>query len=200
MGVYSLTKSTINNWTKYSSMMAGSLPIPLPTDFQLISSQFLSATTSSVTFSSIPSTYQHLQLRITARMNTGTWAGLNVNINSDTGTNYSKHKLARNGSSVMSQGVSPDTTFDFATPMPGASSASGMYGAYVLDISDYAKTTKNKTLKMLSGNTDITNANAIVSLASSVWLSTAAINSVTFTVAGSNFFIAGSRFSLYGWN
>ena len=57
---------------------------------------------TTITFSSIPPTYTHLQIRWLARENTGAQADPSQNIrirfNSDTGSNYSIHRLYGLGS------------------------------------------------------------------------------------------------------
>ena len=192
MGVYSLTKSTINNWTKYSSMMAGSVYVPPPGDYELISTQLISTTTATVTFSSIPSTYKHLQLRITHRQNSGTSINfLNMRFNGDTTANQATHWLQGDGVSAISNnrlssnyiavGNSPYTT--------------SQYGAAIVDILDYTNTNKNKTVRSFSGSNDSAN-NPDITLFSGLWPSTAAIT--TITVYLGNSYAVGSRLSLYG--
>ena len=51
---------------------------------------------ASVTFSSIPATYTHLQLRISNR-----GGGSTVQLNSDTTSNYKRHYLYTDGTSVL---------------------------------------------------------------------------------------------------
>ena len=58
---------------------------------------------SSVTFSSIPSTYKHLQLRWIARSNrVAAQDFVDIRLNSDTGANYSAHLLYGDGSAATS--------------------------------------------------------------------------------------------------
>lgn len=163
--------------------------------FELISTQLISSDTASVTFSSIPSTYKHLQMRFTARttdaMDLG---GVGVRFNSDSGSNYSYHYLDGNGSSVTS-GSGASQANGIATIVTGATSTSNAFGAGIMDLLDYASTSKNKTIRTLGGKTT---TGSYVRLASSAWYSTSAISSITLfdTVGGS--YVSGSRFSLYG--
>ena len=55
---------------------------------------------ADVTFSSIPATYKHLQIRGISR-NSGSGISIGrVRFNSDTGTNYARHTLEGDGSSA----------------------------------------------------------------------------------------------------
>jgi len=64
----------------------------------------------------------------------------------------------------------------------------------VLDILDAYSTTKNKTIRSLSGMTGGANN---LQLYSGLWNNTAAISSLNIFPGATNF-VAGSRFSLYG--
>ena len=58
---------------------------------------------SSIDFTSIPSTYTHLQLRMTARCTAqsgGNPTNVYLRFNSDSGSNYAWHQLAGNGSAA----------------------------------------------------------------------------------------------------
>jgi hypothetical protein len=80
-----------------------------------------------------------------------------------------------------------------------ANAPASVFGAGVVDILDAFSTTKNKTVRAFSGNYTAANNlgdRQIVHLASGVYLSTTAINSLTLYAA--NNLVAGSRFSLYG--
>jgi hypothetical protein len=167
-----------------------------PTDFQLISTQVLASTASSITFSSIPSTFRHLQVRMTARISTASGTGsfaVNVWFNGDNTSNYSWHTLLGQTATVSSSGAANQPQFALNQTIPSASQASGIFGAGIVDILDYAQTSKYKTSRTLSGWT------GAVQLSSGNWRSTAAINSVTVDSNGYAFAV-GSRFSLYGWN
>ena len=61
---------------------------------------------SSVTFSSIPSTFKHLQVRGLVQLANGS-GELDFRFNGDTGSNYSYHRIYGNGASVVAEaGVS----------------------------------------------------------------------------------------------
>lgn len=157
--------------------------------FDLISTTVLSSSQSSVTFdvTGLGSTYKHLQLRMAHQHNTS--AGLvAIRLNSDSGSNYSRHYLDGNGSSVVSGSEASMTYLQV-----GYSPAS-YFNAAVFDLLDAFSTTKYKTSRTLFGSV----ANPAVSLASSNWGSTSAVTSVTVFVREGYSFVSGSRFSLYG--
>lgn len=162
--------------------------------FELISTQVLTGTASSISFSSIVGTYKHLQLRVTARADTS-WdnTAAYIRFNSDSGSNYAWHRLDGYGSGIGSSGVASQTA-GVAGYFSDSSSASGIYGVDIVDIYDYASTSKNKTLRSLCG---VVSSAKEIGLRSSLWASTAAITSIYYAPQGGSW-VAGSRFSLYG--
>lgn len=161
--------------------------------YELISTTVLGSSQSSVTFSSIVGTYKHIQIRIVAKGAFGSSLdNVNAQFNGDTAYNYYNHRLYGNGSSVASQGASTDR------PVLGdiaGSSDTSVFGAAVIDILDYASTSKNKTIRSLSGSAGSSN---MVALRSNLWISTSAITQITMSNATLGGFLTGSRFSLYG--
>jgi hypothetical protein len=146
------------------------------------------------------STYQHLQIRSTLRSDLGqTYEETKVIFNNDTGSNYTDHYLAANGSSVFSGG---DTTGSYGHAQAfsiaaGNSNASGIFGAGVIDILDPFETTKNKTIRTLGGRLTADGEKRIT-LSSSAWLSTSAVTSIKIAPRIGSNWITGTRISLYG--
>jgi len=157
-----------------------------------------SAGASSVTFSNIPNTYTHLQLRVFARTNrSNNDDQLKIGFNSDTAANYTRHIVYGDGSSVTAAGFSAST--QNGTPpilQTGAASQSNLFGANIVDILDYANTNKYSTVRVFCGVD--WNGGGYSILSSSVWLNTAAISSVTFTPANGTLVSQYSSFALYG--
>jgi len=152
---------------------------------------------SSVSFTSIPGTYKHLQIRSIAKM-TSTAAsgddGYIIQVNGDTAANYSWHMIYGVGSGgAFSTGASAATRM-YPYGLPYAGSNVG-WGAMVTDVLDYANTSKNKTFRFLSGYDS--NGIGDVLLASGARYSTAAITSITLTSPFGNF-AQHSSFALYG--
>jgi len=164
--------------------------------YELISTTVLGSTSTSVTLSSIPSTYRHLQIRMTGRIAVAAGTGsfeFDMRLNGDTATNYSWHTLRGTGSSVTSSGFATQAQMAFDASLPSASQASGVFGAGVVDILDYSQTSKYKTVRGLSGW-----GSGQVQLSSGSWRSTTAVSSITLFDVNGWGFATGSRFSLYG--
>jgi len=194
MGVYSLAKSSINNWVKYPNMMAGS--VELSSDF-LISQTVLGSTTASVTFdvSTLAAQgFKHLQIRYVSRGDGLTGLGnQNIRFNGDSGANYNFHELYTTGSSVASDGAQSRTSSEAGWDVGSQVTANAFIGG-VLDILDFANTSKYKTTRALSGVPTSAGGQGI-KLGSSLWQNTAAITSISIYASGN--FVVGSRFSLY---
>jgi hypothetical protein len=79
--------------------------------------------------------------------------------------------------------------------MPTDLDSAGMFGAITLHIPDYASTSKHKNVIFRSAS-DVNGGTGSSDLSVVTWRSTAAINSLFLTPAGS--FSAGSVVTLYG--
>jgi hypothetical protein len=154
--------------------------------------------TGSVTFSSIPSTYQHLQIRFMARTNRATEVTDTVRIsyNGDTSSsNYTYHEFGGLGSSTFVYGSgAPERN---ALSMTAASgSSANVFGVGIADILDYANTNKYKTHRNLGGSDN--NGSGRVALVSGLWMSTSAVSSIVLTPSSGTLFSEYSSFALYG--
>jgi hypothetical protein len=182
----------------YASQISGHL-YALPSAYSSIQTLTVGAGGSStITFSSIPSTYTHLQLRYVAKdaRTTGIYASqLYLQYNSDSGTNYSQHDLAGNGTAISAYGAA-NATSNYA--VIGDSTSGSYIGGGVIDILDYANTNKYKTMRALSGN-DLNGSAGSIKLTSGSWRNTAAISTITITPLTSPF-SQYSSFALYGVN
>lgn len=165
------------------------------TALELISTYYGSGSESTISFSSIPSTFKHLQLRIVARTSlVGNYYNFDMQLNGDTSTNYAFHQLYGNGSSVGAYGVSSVNRMR-AGIFDGSTSTTNSFGVAIIDIPDYANTSKKKSIRSFNGNT----GQPTMNLFSGSWQSTAAISTITIMYNGGNLNpISGSRFSLYG--
>ena len=145
---------------------------------------------SSITFSSIPSTYKHLQLR---SINvTGTSLNtINMTFNSSS-SSYAQHVLYGDGASAAAAAVA-STTY----AVIGLNGTSTAPSAIITDILDYTSTNKNKTIRSLSGFD--ANGSGYVQLRSGLWYATpAAVTQIDITIAGGANFSQYSSFALYG--
>lgn len=169
-----------------------------PTSYESISTVTVGAGgSSSVSFTSIPSTYKHLQIRWIARSTAAASTDYiyPMRFNSDSGSNYSSHYINANGSAVAASGNANQTGFNFYGDWPAASATSGLFGVAVMDILDYADTNKYKTVRTLAGFD--ANGSGQVFFNSSSWRSTSAISSFSLAFNGGNV-AQYSSFALYG--
>ena len=144
---------------------------------------------ASISFTSIPSTFSHLQIRWMC-LNSSQQTDLKLNFNSDTGANYSYHQLYGSGSAVgASAGAS--ATLIYA----GVGGFTSNPAAGIGDILDYSNTTKYKTYRGLTGIDE--NGSGYVMMKSGLWQNTNAITSIIIAPAGGNF-NQYSKFALYG--
>jgi hypothetical protein len=174
----------------------------IPGSFDALSAVNLTTTTASVTLSSIPGSYRHLQLRGIARSNAagaGGNAGIYVQFNGDTGSSYSFHYFLGSGSGNAGAAALSSQTSMFTAPMnPRAGDTANMFGSYITDIFDYSSGIKNKTVSTLAGSSTNNSTAERISLNSGLWRSTTPITSITLYMEGD--FAANSRFALYGVN
>ena len=162
--------------------------------FESIATTTVDATADlTVTFSSIPSTYKHLQIRAIALSNSDTAPTL-LRFNSDTGANYSQHYLAGQGSVTASGGTASTSSITLAGIYARGLDASNPW-AFVIDILDYTDTNKYTTVRALHG-ADY-NGSGEVNLTSGNWRNTAAVSTITLSMASSGF-NQYSHFALYG--
>jgi hypothetical protein len=171
--------------------LIGAFPTPETNSYESIATTTVGAGgASTITFSSIPSTYKHLQIRgsvlLTAANN------LRMQVNGDTGSNYSWHQLIGSGGAATAS-AAINTVFMVYGYYAGTANASE---AVVMDILDYADTNKNKTIRTLEGN-DINGAGGYVGLWSGNWRSTSAINSISL-ILPSGLFDINAKVALYG--
>jgi hypothetical protein len=178
------------------SALAGNLP---PGDFESISTVVVgSGGSSEINFTSIPSTYQHLQIRVLSRDNRAASANsVFYRLNTDTGSNYAYHILAGDGANT-SAAAEASKAFTYGMIQTSASATSSMYTAGIIDILDYANTNKNTTIRTLQGYE--ANGSGHVRLNSGLWTKTPreAVNAIRIYPDGGASFIVNSHFALYG--
>jgi hypothetical protein len=165
--------------------------------YTLISSNVLSSSAASVTFSSIPATYTDLVIRASVRGNdaTRTFGAITIKFNADTTTNYSYLLLFGNGSSASAdKGTSQTTTTAFYTN--GDAATANSFGNIEIYIPSYTAS-QNKPLSSF-GVSETNDATARMGVAAGLWRNTAAITTITLTdYLGTNF-LTSSSFYLYG--
>jgi hypothetical protein len=190
-----MTISSVKTGAIGDSLLAGNAAYD-PGAFVSIATVTSSGGVSTLSFTSIPSTYVALQIRggnlQSENGTTGTY-GFGIQFNSDTGANYVYHGLTGDGATAAASGATAATS---ANPIARYTrNGESAKGVAIIDIHNYASTTQNKTIRSLSG-CDMNGAGFIYGGASGLWLNTAAITSITFL--GNGNWKTGSTFSLYG--
>ena len=176
---------------KYRSMLAGN-DAYIPNSFESIATATGTGSSGVITFSSIPSTYQHLQVRIQFIDTNGGLNSVSMTFNNDTASNYVVHRIFGNGTSVTASATTAGSSLQAAI-----GTGTTYLGVSIIDIHDYASTTKNKVTRTFTGREDNSGTtNSTVMLNSGLWLSTNAINRIDVTV-GANF-TTDSKIALYG--
>ena len=179
-----------------ASSISGGL---LATSYNSISTVSVTSNVATVTFSSIPATYTHLQVRFIGRSSNSSSGtdNLQIRLNSDSGSNYSEHYLAGDGSSVSASAQSSITNLVLRECLSRNGNSASIFSTGTIDFLDYTSTNKNKTMKALFGHDR--NGSGWVALGSGLYFATpAAITSISFTVQSSNNFVQYSEFALYG--
>ena len=156
---------------------------------------------SDVTFSDIPSGFQHLQIRYVVRStrasNTRDNMILRLGTTSiDTGSNYAYHFIQGLGASV-GVGAAASAAYALLGFTTGSTATASVFGAGIVDILDYASTSKNKTTRALSG-VDLNGSEFHgIDVSSGLWMNTAAIQSVRIYAFNANL-AQHSTVALYG--
>lgn len=176
-------------------------PTVTPTSFNSIATA--AATGSSVTFSSIPGTYKHLQIRSLYRdtsTSTGNVAPLYIVFNADGGNNYAYRTVGGASSTTTPTASYVASTSWMRVSFAGicAYNTAGLYGASIVDILSYSSSAINKTIRYIAGG-DINGSSTGngVAMGSGLWMNTNAITSIT-VYAGNGGFASGSTLALYG--
>jgi hypothetical protein len=191
------TSSVAQGLPKYQKLWDQST-VYVPPSFESIATTTVgSGGAASITFSSIPSTYKHLQIRFTMKNVTTGGSDMHLNFNGDSGTNYYGHYLWGYGSGSANGGNAINTFTNTSNVVvfydQGIADTYPVSG--IIDILDYASTTKYKTTKSMVGRDS--NGSGQLWYCSGLWKNTSATNSLTLTY-NSNNFPQFSSVALYG--
>jgi len=141
----------------------------------------------SITFSSIPQTYRHLQIRMYSAASTGsTWGYNSISMNGSPGG-------LRNLIYVGGSYTVPNYA-DTSTSGLTASLSNVYFDSSVIDVLDYTSTNKNKTFRYFGGTAQA--GDGQIALNAIMLSSTSAITSIT--IAPNSSFQQYSCISLYG--
>lgn len=148
----------------------------------------LGSAAASVTFSSIVGTYRDLFLVAQTGLSSAGQT-VNVQLNSDTGSNYNTVIAYGDGSSKGSAPVTNSTSIFAAYYGVTANTPKAQL---TFNFLDYSATDKHKSL--LIRNAD---AGYVVEMMAARWASTSAVTAVKLYPGAGNF-VSGSTFTLYG--
>lgn len=200
MGIRSLRTASISTGVKRSKVWDQSAVVE-NNAFESIATYAVGSTAQSViTFSSIPSTYKHLQIRAFARNNSSTTeTSILVRLNGDaSAANYRpRHMLTTSGSSVNAYADGSGTfTGIMAGATYGGNNTANHFAPNIIDILDYADT--NKTTVSRAFNASNQNGVGYVTFVSGMWMNTAAVTSISLQPYDGASFVQYSHFALYG--
>ena len=153
---------------------------------------------ANVEFTSIPSTFKHLQIRAIGKaINTTAIAkDILLQFNSDTGNNYSRHLLAGDGSTAYA-GAGTSTNHITIGTFPDNNFGASFFAPFVTDILDYTDTNKYTTVRSLGGYEVNDATYSGVRYLSGNWRNTNAITSIKIYIDDRNI-DQYSSFALYG--
>ena len=161
----------------------------MPATYEPIASTTLGSAVSSVEFTSLPGTYTDLV--VVCRLGTtGGNGNIQVQVNSDTGSNYSYTFLAGDGSAAYSGRYSNQTNYITDNY---AYANTGVESVYIYQVMAYANTSVFKTFLGSAAT-----AGRAITKSVGLWRSTSAITSITLFPSASTTFKADCVFSLYG--
>jgi hypothetical protein len=163
----------------------------------------LGSAAADITFSSIPSTYNHLTILISGRCSATNLNGIDFNIqmNADTGANY---RVARNvtyagagGSVTVNGSTGGQTSIQLGNIwVANASASNNPCGSIQFTFFDYKSTTLRKSVVFNGGS--VSDAFA-AGTGQGLWQNTAAITSIRLFSSGGGNLDTGTRATLYGW-
>ena len=154
-----------------------------------IATTTITSSTASITFTSIVGTYTDLRLVLVNKSVTGNNLA-QVQLNSDTGSNYSKTIIYGDGSSVTSSMATNQTVMS----PTGSGSNVDFPQLWTIDFLSYSGSTFKTSLGEMSCDR---NGSGIVERQVYLWRNTAAITSISINTIVNNFG-AGTTATLYG--
>ena len=183
--VYGTNSSGV--WTATQSSASNSVTPAVATSFESIATATGTGSSGTITFSSIPSTYQHLQIRFFGfGTNESAFGRVLVRFNGDTDSNYSWHRVVGDGvTAVAADGALNQTSMRLIGSSYGLNTTTALVG--IVDIHDYANTSKNKTAMSCSGHDRNNTIGGDILLASGSYRSTSAITSITLFADAGNY-------------
>ena len=159
----------------------------------LINSATANGSQTSITFSSIPSTYTDLLVQISARSTvTGSTESIYYYYNGANSNNNDRYMLGSGSAASSNQQL-----VAYGGELDTGNQTANTFSSHEIYIPNYSSTSnfKSSSVNSVEENNGTT---CYMAMAGNLWSSTAAITSITITTSGSNDFVSGSNFYLYG--
>jgi hypothetical protein len=197
MGIRSLSTASISTGSKRSKFWDQSAAFG--GDYESIATVTIGAGgAANAVFTSIPTTYKHLQIRMITRgsvANTSSNARIRLNSGTDY-SNYYLHGISGNGSSPGGGGYDGANGNILSWGTISNTSMANLFTGVVMDILDYSNTSKFKIVRSFYGH-DINTAGGVIGFSSTLYRSTSAITSLTIDNWDGGW-TQHSSFALYG--
>jgi hypothetical protein len=170
--------------------------------YTLISSNVLASSAASVTFSSIPSTYTDLVLRMSMRNNDNSTRGyVTFRMNSNSGTVYSTRVLLSDGATVSNDAVSTRADLLSGLLTDGNTATTNTFSNVEMYIPSYTAN-QNKPISIFGVTETNATTTAMTTAVAGLFRDTNAISSITIypdtNASPAYSFVSGSSFYLYG--
>ena len=169
--------------------------LTIPNGYSALSAVTITSTTTAVTFSNIPPTAKNLEIRYIARSATaGTTMGdMPIVFNGDSSALYQSHGFTGSNSTVYLAGAVGDTKALAFKAVAQASVTASHFAHGVINILDYASTSKKKVARYVVGGRADNSASCFGGF---MYSSTNPITSITLSNDAG--FTQYSHFALYG--
>ena len=196
-GTYNFSVKAVNANGDSAASGTVSGTVITPSSYESIATVTGTGSSGTISFTSIPSTYKHLQIRYNGRCASGAITDHYIRLNSDTGSNYTRHWLY----ALDSGGPYLSSAANTTPPSMGYVQGYGTHPTTIgiVDIIDYQSTSKNKTIKFVTGSSEQQlDHQGAINLGSSLWMNSAnAVTQIDLILASSNWSTTSS-FALYG--
>jgi len=168
--------------------------MPSPTMTLIQSVTVPSGGASSIDFTSIPSTYTDLVVKLSGRKDAGSFPNPVLQFNGDTSANYKWRGLYGDGTGANSNNSTSATSVLFGV-MDGSSETASTFGSGEAYIPNYASSNQKSVSIEAVGETNA--SGAYMYMVAGLWTGTAAITSIKIVNASGNF-VQYSTAYLYG--
>jgi hypothetical protein len=169
---------------------------------EAIATTYVENPVPSVTFSSIPQTYENLQIRVSGGFDASGNGGHQVYLrfNGITATHYSSSRIyAYNGTNHNADRYSGQDYVYAGGRITGALVRRPEFGVTLIDITDYTNPYKKKMMMQTSGNAPGYDGGSLMQFGASFVDNTAALTTILLYPPSGNF-VRGTSISLYGVN